>query len=401
MGKLEGEMAKTKELPINKDVLKWARTTAGLSIPQVAQELGVKVEFIIEIEAGQRRISKTLLNQLVRLYKRPLTVLFLPEPPTEARIPTDYRILPNQKQVIGPDTAYVLREARQLQEVLSDLAEDPTAISSFRHLQVKHSDNPANIGSEIRKIIGLDFTEQKSWPNAGYAFRAWRGKLQKLGISVFVGDFPREEARGFSLWHTELIPLIVVSRNEAPAAQTFTLFHELAHILLRSDAMCLKKEDETLLGTIEAWCNRVAAAILVPESDLRNVLTKLGHTSIEGWEPYDLYSMASLFKVSRHVIAIRLEQIGCAREGYYNRIKGLFDADDYVARTRSPESKEYKRNIPQERLTEVGFVAATIILEACRNSVLSTIEAADLLKVRPTKFQQLYTLASAQSERYG
>ena len=402
MAKPEDKMAKTQELPINKDVLRWARTTAGLSIPQVAQVLGVKTEFILEIESSQRKVSKTLLNKLAKLYKRPLTVLFLPEPPVETNIPTDYRMLPDQKQLIGPETAHALRESRRLQEVLSDLAENPNAVSVFQDLPAEYNDNPDHIGSKIRSIIDIDFIEQNNWPSPGHAFRAWRGKLQRLGVNVFVGDFPREEARGFSLWHPELIPIIVVSRNEVPAAQIFTLFHELAHILLRSDAMCLKKEDNTLLGTIEAWCNRVAAATLVPEGELKSVLTKYRYTGIESWEIDSLYQMASIFKVSRHVIAIRLEQIGCARKGYYNSIKGLLDTDDFrIAKVPSRKSQEYRRDIPRERLAEVGFVTATTILEACRNSVLSTVEAADFLNVRPTKFQRLYDLASAQSERYG
>ncbi len=402
MAKQEDEMAKTEELPINKDVLRWARTTAGLSIPQVAQELGVKTEFILEIESGQRKVSKTLLNKLTKLYKRPLTVLFLPEPPVEERIPTDYRMLPDQMQLIGPETAHALREARRLQEVLSDLAENPSAVSVFQDLIAEYKDNPNDIGYRIRRIIDVDFIEQKNWPNPGYAFRAWRGKLQRLGVNVFVGNFPREETRGFSLWHPELIPVIVVSRNEAPAAQIFTLFHELAHILLRSDAMCLKKEDKTLLGTIEAWCNRVAASTLVPESELKSVLTKYGHISMESWEIDRLYQIASIFKVSRHVIAIRLEQTGYVREGYYNSIKGLLNTDDFsIAKVPSDKSQEYRRDIPRERLAEVGFITAKTILEACSKSVLSTVEAADLLNVRPNKFQRLYALASTQSERYG
>lgn len=393
-------MAKAIELPLNKDVLKWARTTAGLTIPQAAQELGVKTEFILDIESGHRAVSKTLLHDLARLYKRPITVLFLPEPPVEENIPTDYRLIPDQKQIIGTESANALREARRLQEVLSDLAEIPN-ISAFRDLSVNIKNNPAEMGSKIRQIIDVGLAEQKSWPNTGYAFREWRGKIQNLGIHVFIGDFPREEARGFSLWHPELIPTIVVSRNEVPAAQIFTLFHELAHILLRSDSMCLKREDETLLGTIEAWCNRVSATILVPESDLRNALSRYGQNIIRQWQLNELYEIASIFRVSRHVIAIRLEQIGCAMEGYYNSIKGLLDSDDYaIAKVRPRKKEDFKRNIPQERLAEVGFTAVTTILDACSNSFLSTMEAADLLRIRPSKFSKLLSLASVQSQRY-
>jgi len=396
------EMAKTIELPLKGRVLKWARMTAGLSLPVAAQELGIKTEYLIDIESENHPVSKTLLHDLARLYKRPITALFLPEPPIEERIPTDYRLLPNQKQQIGPETANVLREVRRLQEALSDLSENPSFIPAFQTLSVDVKNSPAEIGSKIRKMTGVSLSEQKSWPSPDFALRTWRARIQNLGIPVFVGDFPREEARGFSLWHPELIPMIVVSRNEAPVAQIFTLFHELGHILLRSDAMCLKKEDESLLGTIEAWCNRVSAANLVPESDLKNhLLLKYGQNIVREWDLDDLYNIASTYRVSRHAIAIRLEQIGCASKGYYNRVKGFLDPDDYAKPKVQPKEKEeFKRNIPQERLAEVGYTAITTILDACRNSALSTIEAADLLRIRPSKFSKLLSLASAQSQRY-
>jgi len=398
-------MPKVRELAVNPEVLKWARTTAGLSIPEVVQALELTTDFILDIESGQRKPSKTLLSRLAKLYKRALTVLFLPEPPDEKNIPTDYRILPDRKQIIGPETAYALREARRLQEVLSDLAEDRKSVSPFNQLLVQVKDRPAHVGIHIRKIIGVDLTEQKRWFNAPQAFREWRGKLQGTGIYVLVEDFPREEARGFSLWHPDLIPMIIVSRNEAPAAQIFTLFHELAHVLLRSDAICLKKEDETLLGTIEAWCNRVAAASLVPEDDLARVLEKRGKAGVQEWLLDDLYELASLYKVSRHVIAIRLEETSHAPKGYYNRVKEALNPDDYSiikARVRKVgEPKEYRRDIPRQRLAEVGFAATTTILEACKNSTLSTMEVADLLRVRPSRFSRLFDLAVNQSQRYG
>ena len=399
-------MPKARELAVNREVLKWARITAGFpSIGQVAQELELTTDFIFDLEAGSRKPSKTLLLRLARLYKRPVTVLFLPEPPSEEKIPTDYRTLPTQKQPIGTETARALREARRLQEVLSDLAEDPNAVSAFRDLSVSMKDETGHVGSQVRDIIGVDIAEQKHWLNAWQAFREWRGKLQRSGIYVIIENFPREEARGFSLWHPDLIPMIVASGTEAPAAQIFTLFHELAHILLRSDAMCLKKESDNFLGRTEAWCNRVAAAILVPKNELESVLLKWRQADTHEWSLDDLYRIASLFKVSRHVVAIRLEEIGYVHKGYYNDVKGLLDQDDYtVVKTRlrkTDEAKEYRRDIPRERLAEVGFAVTTAILEACRSSDLSTMEAADLLRVRPSKFSRLFGLATAQSQRYG
>jgi Zn-dependent peptidase ImmA (M78 family) len=400
----ERRMPKTVELLVNPKVLEWARTSAGLSIPRVAQDLKVTEDYIFALENGDRKISLTFLERLVPLYKRSLTTFYLPQPPSEAKIPTDFRLLPN-KQGIGPATAYALREARKLQEVLSDLAENPSNAGAFEPLSASLSDSPNYIGPRIREIVGVEIQAQMDWVDAPHAFRKWRGKLQGLGVSVFVADFPREEARGFSLWHPELTPAIVVCRNEAPAAQIFTLFHELAHILLRSDAMCLKREDSTFLGQTEAWCNRVAAATLVPAGELEGVIQCQGVSPTKDWTLNDLRRIASVFKVSRHVVAIRLEQLGHANSGYYNRIKDLLASDDYTRDTHrkqeGDQAKKFKRNIPKERLAEVGFATATAILEACKSSALSTIEAANLLRVSPSKFDKLDALASGQSQRYG
>ena len=395
-------MAKTQQLPINPAVLQWARKTAGLSITQVAQALEVKTDFILAIESGHRKPSKTLLRNLARLYMRPFTVLLLPNPPKEESLPTDYRSLPVPKQAIGPQTAQALRESRRLQQVLSDIAYDnPNILPVFEPSAVSKEDTPSKVALQIRKAVNVDVDEQKKWYGARNAFRAWRGELQRIGILVVVEGFPREEARGFSLWHPELIPTIVVSRNEAPAAQIFTLFHELAHIFLRSDAMCLKQESSTPLGSIEAWCNRVAAAVLIPENELLGLVSK---AAIKEWSPDALYQIASRFKVSRHVAAIRLEEVGLVSKGFYNRIKEQLAPDDYTTITKTPKTKgegEYKRDTPRERLAEVGYLAANAVLEACKNSILTTTEAADLLRVRPSKFNRLHSLASSQSQRYG
>ncbi len=395
-------MAKVQELAINPAVLVWARKTAGLSVQQVAETLGRSANFILDIESPNKgRVSKTILHDLAQLYDRSFVTLLLPEPPAEDSIPTDYRTLPQPKQTFGPETARALREARRLQHGLSDLlADNSNLLPHFKPIQVAVTEKPNQVALQVRQFVGVDMREQVTWPDSSHAFRRWRGRLQKLGILVLVEEFPRGEARGFSLWSPDLIPTIVISHEEAPAAQTFTLFHELAHVLARTDAMCLKQENQTVHGKIETWCNRVAAGTLLPEQEVRNLVAK---TKDVNWEdPNDLYQISSRFRVSRHVAAIRLEELGLVPAGYYSKIKQLLDPDDSKqAPKRRDPNKPYKTDPAKERLAEVGFTTANAVLQSCRNAALSTIEAADLLRIQPAKFGRLLGLASDQGQRYG
>lgn len=80
------------------------------------------------------------------------------------------------------------------------------------------------------------------------------------------------EFRGFAL-SDRYAPLIVVNANDAKSAQMFTIAHELAHIWLGDTGV-------SNIGAYvyegprreEQWCNKVAAELLVPTSDLRSEL---------------------------------------------------------------------------------------------------------------------------------
>src|SRR5208283_1545608 len=189
---IEGKVAKPMEIPVNGEVLKWARTSAGYDIPQAKQELGITTDFLLELESPSRSyIPKALLSKLSRLYRRSELVLLLREPPMQTVIPIDYRRLPSEQTAIGPDTANALREAKRFQDILSDLSDEPGKTSTFLQILADYKQDPAFVGAEIRKLSGVDFDEQSSWVDAGYGFRAWRSKLQELGIGVYLGDFPR------------------------------------------------------------------------------------------------------------------------------------------------------------------------------------------------------------------
>lgn len=76
-----------------------------------------------------------------------------------------------------------------------------------------------------------------------------------------------DSLRGFSLHHDH-VPLIFVNwAVRHPAARSFTLLHELAHLLRGVDKAC-DKHDLQSRTSEEAWCNRFAAAFLMPKTEL-------------------------------------------------------------------------------------------------------------------------------------
>ena len=83
---------------VEPSVMKWARESIGLTIPEVSKSLNIGESTITEWETGNKKPTLNTLRKLTPLYKRPLAIFFLPTPPLEPPLPTDYRVLPEEKR---------------------------------------------------------------------------------------------------------------------------------------------------------------------------------------------------------------------------------------------------------------------------------------------------------------
>jgi len=77
-------------------VLVWARTSMGYTIEQAAKKAGVPEEKFEAWEKGEKKPTYKQLETLAeRVFKRPLAILLLANPPKEDSIQKDFRNLSN------------------------------------------------------------------------------------------------------------------------------------------------------------------------------------------------------------------------------------------------------------------------------------------------------------------
>ncbi len=126
--------------------------------------------------------------------------------------------------------------------------------------------------------------------------KQWREALENKGYWVFKDSFQNEKISGFCL-HDEHFPLIYINNSILKQRQIFTLFHELAHLILGKGGISFRKNIESdLTGKYreeEVFCNAFASAFLVPDNSL----------NISG-KPTDreISKHANKYNVSREVI---------------------------------------------------------------------------------------------------
>jgi hypothetical protein len=147
----------------------------------------------------------------------------------------------------------------------------------------------------------------------------------------------------------------------------------------------------------ERWCNRFASSLLVPYDTIREAVGNQEVTSID-----TVRDLAHRFKVSRHVIAIRLNELDLASPALYAAIRQ--EDREFIdwQKPEIPEDDDFGGR-PQDavRLSEVGVGFSNIVLSALARDEISPTDASEFLDMREDKFPDLTDRVQKARDRYG
>ncbi len=298
---------------INPDVLKWIIDSSGWSNREIAKKLEVSPKTILQWRSKKQAIDIHVLEKLAECAKRPLAVFFLPRPPSEPPL-TDFRRLASNKPAkLSRETILAIRVARYQQSVAYDLLKQQRLSTTPRIKSViKISDDPEAVAVQERKRLGFDSEDGLLAPDArghiGKRYSKLRAVLESLNIFVFQASFPVDEVRGLTL--SDALPrAIVINSADAYPARIFSLMHEYGHILLNEGGICVPKYGQTSMSAsnqerIESWCNKFAAAVLVPADTFLDSFHKLDGK--QGKPESIVDALSRQFRVSKQVIIVRI-----------------------------------------------------------------------------------------------
>jgi Zn-dependent peptidase ImmA (M78 family) len=313
-------MAKTLTL-VNPAVLRWARERGGHSVEDVALRLKRAPEVIEAWERGEGAPTYVQLEKLAyKVYNRPVAVFFFPEPPDEPDLRQSFRTLPQaERDALAPTTRLLLREAQARQIALMELTdgENPANTLIFRDIELRPGQDVPAAAQQVRAYLGVSVEEQTTWRSTRAAADSWRDAVQDKGVFIFKAPFKQRDISGFCLLHDEF-PVIYLNNGNSLTRQTFSIFHELGHLLLGTAGVTLN--DDSFLSSmrgvpkaVEVFCNRFAAEVLLPGDE------------IDGNDPESFQSdstvqeIAERYCVSREMVLRRALDKGWIARNHYEQ----------------------------------------------------------------------------------
>ena len=89
-------IVKIQRANIHGQILKWARESMNLTAEEAAKRIGVPCSRLESWERDEAKPTVRQAREASRIYRRPLAVFFLKDPPRDFHVPHDFRRVPGE-----------------------------------------------------------------------------------------------------------------------------------------------------------------------------------------------------------------------------------------------------------------------------------------------------------------
>jgi Zn-dependent peptidase ImmA (M78 family) len=356
-------------------------------VDEAAHKLGRPLEEISKWETGELRPTIPQARKASEVYRRPLAVFYLPEPPHDFETLRDFRTLPEGfSREYSHELSLLVRTTLYRQAWLKEfvIQEQGEPLGFIGSATIRSA--PDDVAAQIRAVMGIKPEDQMRCQNRYEALSLWIEKTEEAGVYVFRrGNIDLREARGFVI-ADEHAPFIFLNSEDAQPAQMFTLAHELCHLWINEPGISnlepLSKAQLDSNLEIEVFCNQVAAStILAPIMFERLWKNQQSDLPLEG----RIERLSSAFKVSEEAIARRLLEKEIITKARYEELRKLYQERWLKFREEKRRQLAAMEKGPSyyvRKLFNNGYAFTQTVISAYRNGMVSGRDASSLLEVK-------------------
>ena len=413
---------------VSPHILRWARETAGMTLAEAAPKVQIVEKNLAAFEAGESVPSRAMLARMAKQYRRPLLVFYLDKPPRTSDYGTDFRGR-SHTRTRREDAllSALLRNIKARQQMVRAILEEEESPLPFVGWLTRITSLPTDtnlLEREIQNIHGADFTflidkaleglgsvlgndttNAAYWgqPDTRTAFNFLRNGAEAAGVFVLLQDnlgshksrLPSTLFRAFVI-SDDLAPFVVINSGDIFPAKSFSLLHELVHLLLGQTGV----SDSEVARPIETFCDQVAAEWLLPSNALRilNVDHGTGYTELIDV----IMACARKHNLGHTMIATRLLQQEMITDDIYVALREHYTRMWQKEQKRKIEEQQSRDGKPimsyALRRQRLGANTIQFAKNMVASGELTVTKAATILGVKPNQvFKLLYGSSDSQA----
>ncbi|MCY4673134.1 MAG: XRE family transcriptional regulator [Bacteroidetes bacterium] len=391
---------------VNPEILVWARETAGLTPQEAVRKIRLHdsrgmtaVDKLIAMERGDKDPTRANLAQMAKHYRRPLLAFYLSQPPPTTTRGVDFRTIPGiQSDNVSHLIDALVREMRSRQSMVRAVLKSEDEVNPLPFVGILKdlegvsacTDQAVRYAVDaLYQVLDLDLpTEYCEEPNSRAAFNLLRSKAEAAGVFVLLKgnlgsyhtDIPVDVFRGFVI-ADDIAPFVIINNQDSPSAWSFTLLHEMVHLLLNETGISgYDFEMES-----EVFCNTVASTCLLPTKDLEQVGINPIQDIIK--QEQHISSFAQRRNLSHTMVACRLFRAGSTDQLSFNDLRDRFAQKWELNRSKQRERGRQSPGGPSYygvHRYRVGRALLSLTGRMMGSGALSTTKAAKILDVKPT-----------------
>lgn len=224
--------------------------------------------------------------------------------------------------------------------------------------------------ANIRNFLGLSLDNQFEFKSARQFYLFLRSRIEQKGIFVYCfKNVPLELCRGLAIYDDKM-PIIGLNDDDRYPARSFSIIHELVHILKKHTCYC-DIDTKYEYNQEEVFCNKVAAECLVPSHVLLPMWEEDSKSSFDT-EKF-IENTSKIFSVSREVITRRLLDLGKITNDLYDRFikkfKDELEIEKELAKNKKPSYRGVKPGL--KVFDSISGLLSGVLFEGLSNKVFS------------------------------
>lgn len=305
---------------INPERIAWCCADHGITPSDLAAELNIARTSIERVMAGEEGITFNQLRNVAEYFGRGVLFFLEPEPVDEIQVHTaQFRTIANQKPELSAKLKTLIERVEKQREVYLSLCENLSNTDKIGFSPPDlHGKSPPEAALIVRQWLGL--SDRNS-------FDTYREAMEMRDILVFRSNghngkwqiAKENPILGFSLYYSTC-PVIVIKKQDWEPQQSFTLMHELGHLLLHKMSSIDDEQDLQSHKGKEFAANAFAGHLLVPDAFLANIRDAERPDEVSQYDDW-LEQQRKAWSVSGEVILRRLLDVGRLPQDHYMAYK--------------------------------------------------------------------------------